>query len=141
VLDDYLLDESGYIYWSTPRYRSKIKAGDRAYLWRTLTSRPAGIVAIGLVDQEPKRLTTHNSREFRFCERLNTFGDKLAPSSDWKTGIRLEEVRLTEAEGMLTADILEGVVKAPPSGTVFPILDEKSSQIERLWYSRRRQLV
>jgi hypothetical protein len=89
VLRAYIADPSAYVYWSTPRFQTEIKAGDAAYILCTVDA--VGIVARGRVAEAPRLLTTVNAAEFAFPPRLTPPGwdEAVAPSS-WKTGIRIE---------------------------------------------------
>jgi hypothetical protein len=135
-LQPYVEDLSKPIYWSTPRYQNDIRRGDRAFLWRANSDLgPRGIIAIGEVVEEPAL------SGFARPERVHSNGDEGAESSDWKTGIRLTEVRWNE--GMLTAEDLADIVPTLTvlvyaAGTVFRINAGQLRQIERLWIRRRR---
>ena len=87
VLKAYITDPSAYVYWSTPRHIDEIKAGDTAYIFRSV-DRP-GIVARGVVEEAPRHLSATAS--FAFPPRLTPAGwdESVAPSA-WKTGIRIE---------------------------------------------------
>jgi hypothetical protein len=78
---------------------------------------------------------------FKHPERVHSDGDEGVESSEWKTGIRLIEVRWSD--GMLTVQDLAGIVPrltvlAYPLGTVFRINGDQLRQIEQLWIQRRR---
>jgi hypothetical protein len=88
VLKSYILDPSAYVYWSTPRLTDEIAAGDAAYILCTVDNE--GIVAQGVVEEAPRRLTPATAGAFAYPERLTPAGwtETVAPSP-WKTGIRL----------------------------------------------------
>lgn|ERR1043166_8641266 len=94
ALEDYLLDASNYVYWSTPFHTKKIKVGDRAFIWRTTFDKgPSGIVAIGRVEETPRQLSSATASLFAYPGRIPAPGwsEANAPSL-WKTGIRIERV-------------------------------------------------
>jgi hypothetical protein len=88
VLKSYIVDPSAYVYWSTPRLQDDIKAGDAAYIFRTVDRE--GIVACGIVEEAPRQLTSGAMTQFAFAARLTPPGwdEQVAPSA-WKTGIRI----------------------------------------------------
>ena len=89
VLKAYVCDPCAYVYWSTPQHQAEIKAGDTAYIFRTVDAQ--GIVAQGVVEEAPRRLAPTNVTAFAFPVRLTPPGwdEEVAPSA-WKTGIRVE---------------------------------------------------
>src|SRR5262249_21124418 len=70
VLKPYVTDPCAYVYWSTPRQIDEIKAGDTAYIFRSV-DRP-GIVARGVVEEAPRHLSATAS--FAFPPRLTPAG-------------------------------------------------------------------
>jgi hypothetical protein len=91
ALQQYILDKSNYVYWSTPKLQSKILVGDLAYIWRTqFKNLPAGIIAYGVVEEVPKKLT--NVSNFNHPARIPAEGwsESSAPSP-WKTGIKIAQ--------------------------------------------------
>jgi hypothetical protein len=90
-----------------------------------------------VADEKIKQLTSNSRLLFDMPDRLDSIGDEDAASSDWKTRIWLEDVRLTEEEGMLTGGMLGGIIPEPPRGTVFWVHPHRSSQIDHLWESQR----
>jgi len=103
AIDDYVARYPELIYWRTPRYASEIRVGDRAFLWRSGTD--AGAIAIGTVVEAP----TSGTR-VKHPEALGTELWRATPpeSEELKTGIHLDEVRLTAEESMLRRDTLKG---------------------------------
>jgi hypothetical protein len=146
-MDSYVADASQYVYWATaPRQCSldEIEIGKRAYIWRTASNAgPRGMVAIGTVAESPRQLSSSSSHLFAHPDRLG-FGEEAA-SSEWKTGLSINEVRLRTQTGMLTAEELERInprlnVLKNPQGTVFRVNAEQERQIEALWESKRATL-
>jgi hypothetical protein len=92
----YLEDESGIVYWATPKFRENIRAGDTAYIWRTKRSPrddQNGIVAVGEVTETPHEFNGDNGHEFGNPEQLESAGwDEGRATSEWKTGIRIERL-------------------------------------------------
>ncbi len=90
VLKAYIVDPSAYVYWSTPHLFEEIKAGDAAYVFRTVDQ--PGVVARGTVVEPPRLLMPTNAAEFALPDRLTPPGwDELVAPSSWKTGIRIEQ--------------------------------------------------
>src|ERR1044072_1200485 len=89
VLKAYITDPSAYVYWSTPRLIEEIKAGDTAYIFRSVDRE--GIVARGVVEEAPKLLSATSAASFAFPARLTPPGwdESVAPSA-LATGIRIE---------------------------------------------------
>jgi hypothetical protein len=140
-LQDYITDESKYIYWSTPPTQcqhDRFRIGARAYLWRTRSNLgPRGIVVMGTVSELPKQLSLGL---FDRPERLVSQGDEHAASSEWKTGISILEVRWRPESGMLTHEMLEDIVPRiarGAQGTVFSLDDDHNLRIEKLWVDRK----
>ncbi|MFO1419163.1 MAG: EVE domain-containing protein [Methylotetracoccus sp.] len=134
-IDDYVARYPELIYWRTPRHAKEISAGDRAFLWRSGTN--AGAIAIGTVVEPPTPASA-----VRHPEAL---GDDLwradKPDSDEaKTGIHLDEVRLSDEEGYVHRNAVKddpnlstATIITTPNGTVFPLDREQTLALERLW--------
>jgi hypothetical protein len=124
ALWSYMTDESQYVYWSTPKLRTEIRAGARAVLWRTTNKKgPNGIIAIGRVEESPRPLTPATKPLFSFPTRTEAAGwAETAAPSIWKTGIRLESVFWNDP-------INTGM--RPPQGTVGRISDDNLAAIDR----------
>jgi hypothetical protein len=135
AIDDYVARYPELIYWRTPRYATEIQTGDRAFLWRSGTD--AGAIGIGTVVEAP----TPGTR----VKHLEALGAELwratVPDPDEvRTGIHLEEVRLTAEEGMLARDgvktddvLATSLIIRMPTGTVFPLTPDETLRFERLW--------
>jgi hypothetical protein len=91
ALGEYLNHTSKYVYWATPVLKEVISIGDVAVIWRTkYRSLPSGVVAIGVVQEEPKDLASGIGR-FAFPAHVQAAGwSEAKASSSWKTGIRIE---------------------------------------------------
>jgi len=135
AIDDYVARYPELIYWRTPRYASEIRVGDRAFLWRS--GPEAGAIAIGTVVELPTPGT-----KVKHPEALGTdLWRATAPDPDEvKTGIHLDEIRLTAEEGMLPRDsvknddvLANSLVIRMPTGTVFPLTLDETMRLERLW--------
>ena len=134
-IDDYLSRYPELIYWRTPRYAKDIAVGDRAFIWRAGSE--SGAIAVGTVVELPTVATD--------VKHAGALGDDLWVASkhdptEPKTGIHLDEVRLSILEGM----VARAVVKVDPilsaiafirmaSGTVFKLSEAETSALERLW--------
>lgn len=134
-IDDYLARYPELVYWRTPRYADRIAEGDRAFIWRS--GGDAGAIAVGTVVELPTPL-----KNVRHPESL---GDDLwrtdtPDQEELKTGIHLDEIRLTTAEGAVPRDIVkasevlgETTLIKMPSGTVFPLSDSETRKLEHFW--------
>lgn len=134
-IDDYVARYPELIYWRTPRHQSQITIGDRAIIWRS--GKYAGAIAIGTVVEMPTPGTKVKHPE--------ALGDDLwraeEPDPDEpRTGIHLEEIRLTSVENFLARDIVKAdavlagaTLITMPNGTVFPLDTLQTQAIERLW--------
>lgn len=145
-MNSYVADKSAYVYWSTPARQCRhdeIQSGKRAYIWRTNSnSGPRGIIAVGTINEEPRQLSegAHRFSQPTRLDAPNWSEDRA--SSEWKTGISIAEVRLKRETGMLTAEMLEGVmprlnVLKNPRQTVYRVNAEQLGQIESLWEKHR----
>jgi|SRR6185312_2177705 len=94
ALKSYIVDDSNYIYWSTPVLQSAIRVGDSALIWRTKSPNgPSGIIAVGRVAESPRQLSVATKPLFDHPKRIQAAGwsESAAPSA-WKTGIRIDRV-------------------------------------------------
>lgn len=134
-IDDYVTRYPELIYWRTPRHQSQIAVGDRAIVWRS--GPDAGAIAIGVVVEAPTPGTAVKHPEALGTDLWRT--EEPDPDEP-RTGIHLQEIRLTSSEGFLP----RAVVKADtaltatslismPNGTVFPLDVAQTNAIERLW--------
>lgn len=133
-LDDYLSRYPELIYWRTPRYAADISPGDRAFIWRA--GDESGAVAIGTVVELPTP-----ANQVKHPEAL---GDDLWISErpeleERKTGIHIEELRLSRAEMVPRSVVKADAVLAAttlirmPNGTVFKLSQDETEALERLW--------
>jgi hypothetical protein len=136
-IDDYLARYPQRIYWRTPRYANDIKVDDRAFIWRSGTE--AGAVAIGAVVELPV--------EAAYVQYPEAVGEELwiadpPDPGERKTGIQLQEIRLTRAEGMVPrqavvadARLAGSTLIRVPQSTVFKLSELETLALERLWGS------
>lgn len=138
-LDDYLSRHPELIYWRTPRYETDIEVGDRAFIWRA--GPESGAVAIGTVVEAATR-----AGQVLHAEALgNDLWVEDEPDADeFKTGIRIDELRLTTAQNMVArARVIADPVLAQtqlicaPRGTVFKLTSVQTESLERLWFAKR----
>ena len=134
-IDDYLSRYPELIYWRTPRYAADIAVGDRAFIWRAGNN--SGAIAIGTVVEVATPASHVN--------HPNALGDDLWVSEipdpdESKTGIHIEELRLTAADDMVPrvsvqADALlaSTTLMRMPNGTVFKLSADETRAMERLW--------
>jgi hypothetical protein len=139
-VDDYVARYPELIYWRTPRHAKEIVPGDRAFLWRAGPS--PGAIAVGVVVEAP----TPGSR-VKHPEALGTdlWRAKEPDPDEPRTGIHLQEVRLTDEEAYLHRSIAKqdpelgkATIITMPNGTVFPLTSAQALAIERLWGSSGR---
>lgn len=134
-IDDYLARYPELIYWFTPKLATRISVGDRAYIWRSGSD--AGAIAVGTVVEAPC--------PGRMVKHPEALGADLWQSGEpdpdaVRTGIRLDEIRLSTAEGMVSratakADPVFGSASiiTMPNATVFSLSTEQASALGRLW--------
>lgn len=134
-IDDYVARYPELIYWRTPRYAKEISVGDRAFLWRSGPN--AGAIAIGTVVEPPTPRSTVLHPEALGNDLWRS--DETDPE-EAKTGIHLDEVRLTEEDGYVPRgaakddpDIARATIITTPNGTVFPLNRQQATALERLW--------
>lgn len=103
-IDDYLSRYTQLIYWHTNRYVKDISLGDPVFIWRA--GPDAGAVAVGHVIEIPTPA--------RNVQHQEALGEDLwvadeADPKELKTGIQLDEIRLTLEEGMIPRDAAKKV--------------------------------
>jgi hypothetical protein len=134
-VDDYVTRYPELVYWRTPRYATRIAVGDRAVMWRS--GPDAGAIALGVVVEAPTPGT-----KVKHPEALGTDLWRAEPPdpAENKTGIQLQEIRLTLDEGFLprqTAksdqELANATIVTMPNGTVFPLNTAQAAALERLW--------
>lgn len=133
-IDDYLSRYS-FIYWSTPTNQKEIGIGERAFIWRAGTQ--AGLIAIGTIKELPIP-----RKDIKIPEAL---GDDLWVSqkdepSEIKSGIEIEEFRITEDEGFISRSTIKSHpilsknrIVTNPLGTVFRVNKEEEIALLNLW--------
>lgn len=134
-LDDYVTRYPELIYWRTPRHQSQIVVGDRAIIWRSGSD--AGAIAIGIIVEAPTPGTNVNHPEALGSDLWRV----AEPDPDEpRTGIHLQEIRLTAEEGFLPREVVKADAALSgaslitmPNGTVFPLDAPQTHAIERLW--------
>jgi hypothetical protein len=139
-VDDYVARYPELIYWRTPRHAKEIVPGDRVFIWRAGPS--SGAIAVGVVVEAP----TPGSK----VKHPEALGSDLwraeEPDLDEpRTGIHLQEVRLTDEEAYLHRSIArvdpelgKATIITMPNGTVFPLTSAQALAMERLWGSSGR---
>lgn len=136
-IDDYLSRYPQLIYWRTNRYIKHISVGDPVFVWRAGDT--AGAIAVGQVVEPPTPANVVKHPE--------ALGDDLwvadeAGSGELKTGIELNEIRLSIEEGMVARSTLAddpvlavSSIITIPNGTVFRLSADESAALGRLWGS------
>lgn len=134
-IDGYLAQYPNYVYWRAPAYRKQIRLGDYAAIWRS--GPQAGVVAIGEIAELPclfdkLKFPDALGNEFWASERTDT--------DTAQVGIRLNEVRLTPEEGMITRQSLKGhpefvgsVLIKMPNRTVFKVQTNQIALLNDWW--------
>lgn len=134
-VDDYVTRYPELIYWRTPRHASQIAVGDRAFLWRS--GAHAGAIALGVVVEAPTPGT-----KVKHPEALGTdlWRSEEPDPTEARTGIRLQDIRLTVEEGFLprgvakeSPELADATIITMPNGTVFPLNPSQTIALERLW--------
>jgi hypothetical protein len=134
-VDDYVVRYPELIYWRTPRYASQISVGDRAFVWRS--GARAGAIAIGVVVEPPTPGTGVMHPE---ALGADLWRSEDPDPAELRTGIHLEDVRLTAEEGCVlrtTAkeddDLASAAIITMPNGTVFSLTSTQTAVLERMW--------
>lgn len=134
-VDDYLSRYTQLIYWRTNRYVKDIAVGDPVYIWRAGID--AGAVAVGHVVEVPTPA--------RSVEHPEALGDDLwvaseADPDEFKTGIRLYEIRLSNEAGMVPRSaakddlvLCSSTIITVPNGTVFRLSPVEVDALGKLW--------
>lgn len=135
AVDDYVARYPELVYWRTPQYAGRIRVGDRSFLWRSGPN--AGAIAIGIVVEAPTQGTQVKHPEALGADLWRA---TVPDQDDVRTGIHLDEVRLTGEEGLLPRDVVktddvlaQSLIIKRPQGTVFPLTPEETLRLERLW--------
>jgi len=133
-IDDYL-SRYAYIYWSVSRYQSDFNIGDVVYIWRS--GEESGVVAYGIVEELPTPIL-----QVQFPDALgeDLWEDTAGDTTDIKVGIRLEQTRLNDSEGMIERDVVKrnpilnkNPIITQPNNTVFKLDEIQSRELSRLW--------
>lgn len=134
-VDDYIGRYPQLIYWRTPRHGSEIRTGDRAYIWRS--GQNAGTIASGTVVELP---TPGNAVLHPEALGIDLWRADPPDPNELKTGIRLDDIRLTLEEGLVPrtaakndSELSKATIITIPNGTVFPLDAAQSAALERLW--------
>jgi EVE domain/HNH endonuclease len=134
-IDDYLARYPELIYWFTPKLTSEIELGDQAYIWRA--GPDGGVVAMGAVVEAPI-----SGSRVKHPEALGAdLWRSEEPDPDAvRTGIRLNEVRLSQAEGMVgrgrvkaNPALLGATIITMPNATVFRLSASQADALRQLW--------
>ena len=105
-IDEYL-QQTNNIYWSVryPKHHREMAIGDDVYIWRARGAKKSisGIIAYGVVDEEC-------TLETMVKRPINLFNSFWVPPNksnhEYKAGVALKDIRITEDEGMLTSEFL-----------------------------------
>ncbi|MFM7129083.1 MAG: HNH endonuclease, partial [bacterium] len=136
-IDEYVSQSVNYIYWHTPRYSDEMAINDTVFIWRA--GENSGVIAIGHVVELPVPAS-----DVKYPDLLgqNYWIAQNALDSDLKTGVLIEEIRLTESSGMIqrkTVQENEVLGRNPiitlPRGTVFKLNRDETNELLNLWQS------
>jgi 5-methylcytosine-specific restriction endonuclease McrA len=139
-IDEYLIKTKD-IYWSVtqPKHQNEIKVGDLVYIWRAKGSNNAisGIVAFGVVNEESKPREEVKNKLVLYDE---LWKEDFSEASQIKAGIKLKEIRLSPAEGMITSEVFAQDPTLSQSqliktrvGSNFLLNDTQSLLVEQYW--------
>jgi hypothetical protein len=115
------------------RYPNEIAPGDRVFLWRARgrTKHEPGIVAMGTV-VEPASL--------RAFDRMEAARDEIVHRPKLRVMVRVDEVRLTVAEGMIPRDDIRRLpemavhpIVTSNTGSDFALSSEQADALLDLW--------
>ncbi len=134
-IDAYLSQYPELIYWKANRYMKEIRVGDRVFLWRS--GAHAGAVALGTVVEAPTPVARVQHAEALGTELWN--GEDDDPKG-LKVGIRTEEIRLDESDGMVTRAAVKtdpvlrtATIITPANATVFKLTESQTLRMLELW--------
>ncbi len=134
-VDDYLARYPNLVYWRTPRHAKEIAIGDRVFVWRA--GQNAGAIASGVVVEEPAP-----GSAVRYQEALGAdlWRAEVPGPDELRTGIQLQDVRLTADEGYLPRSVVKNdpnlaaaTIITMPNGTVFNLSPIQACSLESLW--------
>ena len=131
------------IYWSTPKLWKFIQLRDPVFIWRSKNAsegREYGAIAFGKVIELPKHENQIKKPENVANNLWNAETEKTVKTTSYKTGIKIESVKLNKKQGMLLADnlkeidiIKKALILRSPTGTVFGLTGKELSIMENLW--------
>jgi len=109
-IDTYLKESSFFIYFRSKQRSQEVKIGDEVYIWRSASinnNSSRGIVCFGTIIEAPKTIDKLNYpntlRNELWYEQSSASNDK---SNLLYVGIKLNDIRLSKEEGMLSSDLL-----------------------------------
>lgn len=137
TLNSYLRDQK-QVTWhvNQHRYASEMQPGDQVFIWRADGGTPGsgGVVAVGALTTAAGGVQD---------DGLGTWFDRKPGPSVPSVGVVLEEVRLTEADGMLTKRVLLSdpllcglQVIRMPRATNYRLSAEEALRLAELWHVR-----
>ncbi len=139
---DKYLTEHNYVYWSINVNKDRAKAGDKVFIWRAQGRRKSayGFVGIGTIVERPKLFKDLNHPKSVLKNDIEENDKKV------RVGIKLDEIRLTEEQGMINANIIKehnlfkdsALIKAR-QGSSFPISKEQFKAISEIWDQKPQQ--
>ena len=126
-----------YLYWYCPRHKNQIELGDQVFLWRARKN--IGLVAIGKIVEKPVNITN-----VRFPDLLGQHlwyqQQDIEDSTNTKVGIEIQEVRITQSDGMIERNTLKEIpnikdhrIITNPVGTVFSIQENLKDVLLNIW--------
>ncbi len=144
-VNQYLQDIDDYIYWRAQQHRNQIKIGDTVFIWRgNMDGFPRGIIASGIIQEEPTNIPDVKHPE-KMREDLWT--TPIDPTN-MLVGIKLNDIRLTDDDGMITIDdikneatINEMTIVTAPRHTNFLLTHDEYEKIIELWKSNNKKFT
>jgi hypothetical protein len=134
-IDDYVACYPELLYWRTPRHATEIVVGDQAYLWRA--GPKSGVIAFGTIVEAP---TPGSMVKHPEALGSNLWHADEPEIDEQRTGIHLQEVRLTDEDAYLHRSIVrddpvlgKAAIIKMPNGTVYRLTENEVLAMERLW--------
>lgn len=125
-VNEIVTEHADKLYWSTGNFGKKILPGDHVFVWRSTVD--PGVIAVGEVAGHP-------------IEERNLPEDfPHEDTQNLKVPLRVREVRLSTADGMVTRDTVEqdvllasASVVTANTGSVHRLTPDQASQLALLW--------
>lgn len=134
---DYLR-HSSHLDWRVRAHASRMRPGDRAYIWQSGPS--AGVIAIGELEGMPRLLVANSALALQYSAREES---ELAAVPTLRVPVEvtyLADPILTRREVLHDATLREMTVIASPQATSFGVTELQSQRLDELLQGRLQPL-